>query len=79
MLCRILWQQDLENNRDLQYWNYIIQLYRGYLTSTECRRALSGDASGITRIHKFLEQWGIINFNIDPETCPYPARKFDLL
>jgi len=54
------------------------------LTSTSCRRALSGDACGITRIHKFLEHWGIINFNVDPETCPnkifsFPAPHNDLL
>lgn len=63
-----------------RYRNYIVQLYRSnpqtYLTATACRRALSGDACGITRIHKFLEHWGIINFNVDPESCPQKVLPF---
>lgn len=54
------------------------------MTATTCRRALSGDACGISRIHKFLEHWGIINFNVDPETYPdkifpYPMTHFNKL
>lgn len=41
-----------------------------YLTATAARRNLRGDACAILRIHSFLEHWGLINYNVDPETRP---------
>lgn len=41
-----------------------------YLSATAARRHLRGDAPGIQRIHLFLEHWGLINFNILPDTRP---------
>jgi len=57
-----------------KYRNFIINLYRKnpsiYLTGTVCRRYLSGDVCAILRLHKFLEQWGLINFKLDPKYKP---------
>ena len=36
-----------------------------------CRRHLSGDACAIVRIHAFLEKWGLINFNVQPDLKPH--------
>ncbi|KAH8987811.1 SWIRM-domain-containing protein [Lactarius akahatsu] len=41
-----------------------------YLTVTACRRNLAGDVCAIMRVHAFLEQWGLINYQIDPEARP---------
>jgi hypothetical protein len=35
-----------------------------YLTVTSCRRNLCGDVGGIMRVHAFLEQWGLINYQV---------------
>ena len=35
-----------------------------------CRRHLSGDSCAIVRVHAFLEKWGLINFNVQPELKP---------
>ena len=57
-----------------KYRNFIIHLFRQnpsiYLTGTACRRHLSGDVCAILRLHKFLEQWGLINFKLDPKYKP---------
>ena len=54
--------------------NFIIDSYRlnptEYLTSTSARRNLTGDVCGIVRIHSFLEQWGLINYQIESEQRP---------
>ena len=56
------------------YRNYIIKLYRespnAYLSATVCRKSLPGDVCGIIRLHAFLEHWGLINFNVDPQLRP---------
>ena len=31
----------------------------------ECRKRLPGDVCSIIRLHAFLEQWGLINFNVE--------------
>lgn len=36
-----------------------------------CRRHLSGDVCAIMRVHAFLEQWGLINFNVQPYLKPH--------
>ncbi|CAO3573275.1 unnamed protein product [Mortierella alpina] len=41
-----------------------------YLTVTACRRNLAGDVCAIIRVHAFLEQWGLINYQVDPDTRP---------
>ncbi|GAA95882.1 uncharacterized protein L969DRAFT_95378 [Mixia osmundae IAM 14324] len=56
------------------YRDFMINTYRlnptEYLTVTACRRNLAGDVCAIMRVHAFLEQWGIINYQIDAETRP---------
>lgn len=58
----------------LAYRNFMIDTYRlnptEYLTSTACRRNLAGDVCAIMRVHAFLEQWGLINYQIDAESRP---------
>merc|ERR1712038_153299 len=58
----------------LSYRNFMIDTYRlnptEYLTSTACRRNLAGDVCCIMRVHAFLEQWGLINYQVDIEARP---------
>lgn len=48
------------------YRDFMINTYRlnpaEYLTVTACRRNLAGDVCAIMRVHAFLEQWGLINY-----------------
>ncbi|CAH8529600.1 unnamed protein product [Schistosoma turkestanicum] len=52
----------------LAYRNFMIDTYRlnpqEYLTFTACRRNLTGDVCSILRVHAFLEQWGLINYQV---------------
>merc|ERR1719232_1541381 len=41
-----------------------------YLTSTACRRNLAGDVCAIMRCHAFLEQWGLVNYQVDMDSRP---------
>lgn len=59
------------------YRDFMINTYRlnpvEYLTVTACRRNLAGDVCAIMRVHAFLEQWGLINYQVNHEThapCP---------
>ncbi|QIX01036.1 hypothetical protein AMS68_006553 [Peltaster fructicola] len=56
------------------YRDFMVNTYRlnpaEYLTVTACRRNLAGDVCAIMRVHAFLEQWGLINYQIDPDTRP---------
>ncbi|CAG2202864.1 SMARCC [Mytilus edulis] len=58
----------------IAYRNFMIDTYRlnptEYLTSTACRRNLAGDVCAITRVHAFLEQWGLLNYQVDAENRP---------
>lgn len=49
-----------------EYRDFMINTYRlnpsEYLTVTACRRNLAGDVCAIMRVHAFLEQWGLINY-----------------
>ncbi|XP_023343822.1 SWI/SNF complex subunit SMARCC1 [Eurytemora carolleeae] len=58
----------------LSYRNFMIDTYRlnptEYLTSTACRRNLAGDVCAIMRVHAFLEQWGLINYQVDIDARP---------
>ncbi|KAI8059887.1 SWIRM domain-containing protein, partial [Gongronella butleri] len=51
------------------YRDFMIHSYRmtpaEYLTVTACRRNLMGDVCAIIRVHAFLEQWGLINYQVD--------------
>ena len=51
-----------------EYRNFMINTYRlnpsEYLTVTACRRNLAGDVCAIMRVHAFLEQWGLINYQV---------------
>ncbi|KAL5523137.1 SSR2 [Sanghuangporus sanghuang] len=57
-----------------EYRDFMINTYRlrpsEYLTFTACRRNLAGDVCAIMRVHAFLEQWGLINYQVDPDTRP---------
>ena len=59
--------------------NYLIDSYRInpfiYLTVTCARRNLSGDVCSVARVHAFLEQWGLINYqcNLEPKLTPSNA------
>lgn len=52
------------------YRDFMINTYRlnpdEYLTVTACRRNLAGDVCAIMRVHAFLEQWGLINYQVSP-------------
>jgi len=54
--------------------DFMVNTYRlnppEYLTFTACRRNLCGDVCAIMRVHQFLETWGLINYQVDPETRP---------
>lgn len=60
----------------MAYRNFMIDTYRlnptEYLTSTACRRNLAGDVCAIMRTHAFLEQWGLVNYQIDADSRPTP-------
>lgn len=57
-----------------EFRDFMIDTFRlnpsEYLTVTACRRNLAGDVASILRVHQFLEQWGLINYQIDPTTRP---------
>lgn len=57
-----------------EYRDFMINTYRlnpeEYLTVTACRRNLAGDVCAIIRVHAFLEQWGLINYQVNAETRP---------
>ncbi|OCT73769.1 hypothetical protein XELAEV_18032733mg [Xenopus laevis] len=72
----------------LAYRNFIIDTYRlnpqEYLTSTACRRNLSGDVCAVMRAHAFLEQWGLVNYQVDADSRPMamgppPTPHFNVL
>lgn len=56
--------------------NFMVDTYRlnptEYITSTACRRNLAGDVCAIMRVHAFLEQWGLINYQVDADSRPTP-------
>ncbi|KAG6815995.1 hypothetical protein H0H87_009601 [Tephrocybe sp. NHM501043] len=56
------------------YRDFMVNTYRlrptEYLTVTACRRNLAGDVCAVMRVHAFLEQWGLINYQIDPDARP---------
>lgn len=58
-----------------EYRDFMIKTFRmrpkEYLSVTTCRRYLTGDVTSIMRIHAFLEQWGLINYQV---TLPYSSE-----
>lgn len=52
------------------YRDFMVNTYRlnpsEYLTVTACRRNLAGDVCAIIRVHAFLEQWGLVNYQVGP-------------
>ncbi|KAM3858385.1 SWI/SNF complex subunit SMARCC1b [Diretmus argenteus] len=60
----------------LAYRNFMIDTYRlnpqEYLSSTSCRRNLTGDVCAVMRVHALLEQWGLVNYQVDAESRPLP-------
>lgn len=58
----------------VKYRNFMVNAYRmnpdEYLTVTACRRNLVGDASTIMRVHHFLDEWGLINYQVGIEARP---------
>lgn len=57
-----------------EYRDFMVNAYRlnptEYLTVTSCRRNLAGDVALVIRVHAFLEQWGLINYQVDPKMRP---------
>lgn len=57
------------------YRDFMINTYRlrptEYLTVTACRRNLAGDVCAIMRVHAFLEQWGLVNYQVRQTTAPF--------
>lgn len=57
-----------------KYRNFMINAYRQnpheYLTVTACRRNLVGDAATLMRVHHFLDEWGLINYQVEAEARP---------
>jgi SWI/SNF related-matrix-associated actin-dependent regulator of chromatin subfamily C len=55
--------------------DFMVNCYRlkpeEYLTFTACRRNLAGDVCAILRVHGFLEQWGLINYQVPNKTSPF--------
>ena len=62
------------------YRDFMINTYRlnpvEYLTVTACRRNLAGDVCAIMRVHAFLEQWGLINYQVCENTALREAVNF---
>ncbi len=60
----------------IAYRNFMIDTYRlnptEYLTVTACRRNIAGDVCAIMRVHAFLEQWGLVNYQVDADSRPTP-------
>ena len=60
------------------YRDFMINTYRlnpvEYLTVTACRRNLAGDVCAIMRVHSFLEQWGLINYQVCLHFLPFSSR-----
>lgn len=60
------------------YRDFMIHTYRlnpsEYLTVTACRRNLAGDVCAIMRVHAFLEQWGLINYQVRLVVSRYPVE-----
>jgi hypothetical protein len=54
--------------------NFIVGLYSSnpfvYLSATECRKRIAGDACAIIKIHNFLDVSGVINFNVKSDCRP---------
>lgn len=57
------------------YRNFMVNTYRlnpnEYLTLTAVRRNLAGDVGALLRIHRFLNKWGIINYQVNAEHKVY--------
>lgn len=56
------------------YRNFMINAYRlnpnEYLTLTSCRRNLVGDVGTLMRVHRFLNKWGLVNYQVNPQFKP---------
>lgn len=65
------------------YRDFMINTYRlnpvEYLTVTACRRNLAGDVCAIMRVHSFLEQWGLINYQVSNVANRGDTRDIDSL
>lgn len=52
------------------YRNFMVNAYRlnpnEFLTLTSCRRTLVGDVGTLMRVHRFLNKWGLINYQVNP-------------
>ncbi|VEU19578.1 DEKNAAC100751 [Brettanomyces naardenensis] len=61
-----------------RYRNFMINAYRlnpnDYLSFTAVRRNLVGDAPTLLRVHRFLDKWGLINYQVNPETRSVPIE-----
>lgn len=64
------------------YRDFMVNTYRmnpvEYLTITACRRNLTGDVCAILRVHSFLEQWGLINYQVVTSYAQLHTHKKEL-
>jgi len=62
------------HERYMSMRNFMVNSYRTnpriYLTVTACRRMIAADAGAVYRVHKFLEEWGLINYQVDDGSIP---------
>lgn len=65
--------------------NFMLNLYwqnsNAYLSATECRKRMCGDAGAIIRVHAFLDTFGIINYAVPTDARPpiYPFQSLNPL
>jgi ribosome-associated translation inhibitor RaiA len=64
--------------------NFIYDLYiqnpLNYLTATDCRKRIAGDACSTLRIYDFLDNFRIINFSVSLKTIPViPQQAINIL
>ncbi|CAD8119736.1 unnamed protein product [Paramecium sonneborni] len=60
-------------NAILQKW---ISTQTKYLKFTDCLNFISGDASSLLRVYTFLEHWGLINFQYNPNNLPNQGQVY---
>jgi SWI/SNF complex subunit SWI3 len=58
----------------MNYRNFMVNSYRlnpnEFLTLTSVRRNLVGDVGTLMRVHRFLNKWGLINYQVKPQFKP---------
>ena len=74
-------EKNLRTEEYIKIRNFIVNLYSlnpfVYLSATECRKKIAGDVCIILKIHSFLDNFSLINFNVKPDCRPtLPSTSF---